>query len=80
MSDAAQATSPFGTWNGRDLHVMFPGVALHDAYNAYWPYPCAHALCNVHHLRELTGQAEEEGEPWALPLRQLLEAMRSAAL
>ena len=22
--------SPFGTWNGRDLHPMFPGVALHS--------------------------------------------------
>ena len=21
--------SPFGTWNGRELHTMFPGVALH---------------------------------------------------
>ena len=38
---------------------------------------CA-ALCNVHHLRELTSQAEEEGEPWALLLRQLLEQMRQA--
>ena len=26
MSDAA---SPFRTWNSRDLHLMFPGVALH---------------------------------------------------
>ena len=22
--------SPFGTWNGRDLHPMFPGVTLHS--------------------------------------------------
>jgi quercetin dioxygenase-like cupin family protein len=22
--------SPFGTWNGRGLHPMFPGVALHS--------------------------------------------------
>ena len=22
--------SPFGSWNGRDLHTMFPGVALHS--------------------------------------------------
>jgi quercetin dioxygenase-like cupin family protein len=22
--------SPFGTWSGRDLHTMFPGVALHS--------------------------------------------------
>jgi quercetin dioxygenase-like cupin family protein len=22
--------SPFGTWNGRDLHPMYPGVALHS--------------------------------------------------
>jgi quercetin dioxygenase-like cupin family protein len=22
--------SPFGTWSGRDVHTMFPGVALHS--------------------------------------------------
>jgi quercetin dioxygenase-like cupin family protein len=22
--------SPFGTWNGQELHAMFPGVALHS--------------------------------------------------
>jgi quercetin dioxygenase-like cupin family protein len=30
MSDAAGAASPFRTWNSRDPHPMFPGVALHS--------------------------------------------------
>jgi quercetin dioxygenase-like cupin family protein len=28
MSERATGTSPFRTWNGRELHPMFPGVAL----------------------------------------------------
>ena len=29
MSNAAQRTSPFRTWNGRDSFAIFPGVFLH---------------------------------------------------
>ncbi len=48
------------------------GVAVHDAYASYWGYPCAHALCNVHHLRELTFLAEREQQEWAAQMKALL--------
>ena len=38
----------------------YQGVSVHDGWKAYQRYTTArHALCNVHHLRELTGVAEE---------------------
>ena len=45
---------------------------MHDAYASYWGYPCAHALCNVHHLRELTFLAEREQQAWAAQMKALL--------
>ncbi|BCL84571.1 hypothetical protein ccbrp13_70360 [Ktedonobacteria bacterium brp13] len=32
----------------------FEGISVHDGWATYWKYPCTHALCNAHHLRELT--------------------------
>jgi transposase len=32
----------------------FAGTSVHDGLASYQGYPCRHALCNVHHLRELT--------------------------
>ncbi|MCC2660775.1 MAG: Transposase [Arthrobacter sp.] len=53
----------------------FRGIAVHDAYQAYSVYRGPHALCNVHHLRELTYLAEEEHQAWAHALKQLLLTM-----
>ena len=43
----------------------FAGVAIHDSWGPYWNYDCAHALCNVHHLRELQAVLELDQQPWA---------------
>jgi transposase len=44
----------------------FTGVAVHDNWSAYWHYDqCQHALCNVHHLRELNAIEENFSQPWA---------------
>lgn len=67
-----QATERLG------LLRAFAGVAVHDAYPTYFVHPCAHALCNVHHLRELTFLAEEEHLVWAARLKRLLLAMQRA--
>jgi transposase len=58
----------------------FRGVSVHDGWASYQMYTaCRHALCNVHHLRELTYLEEEEHQAWAKALKALLLAMRAAA-
>ncbi len=38
----------------------FTGVSVHDGWKPYWRYTrCRHALCNIHHLRELTFLEEQ---------------------
>ena len=55
------------------------GVSVHDGWKPYQRYTtCRHALCNVHHLRELTFLAEHYHQPWAADLKALLFEMRTA--
>jgi transposase len=49
----------------------FAGTAVHDGWCSYGAYACEHALCNAHHLRELTGLAEQ-GQVWAADFKTLL--------
>jgi transposase len=62
----------------------FRGVAVHDGLTAYGKYGrCKHALCNAHHLRELTFVEEEHEQGWAGEMKALLmeieEAVREEA-
>ncbi len=57
---------------------QFHGRALHDGFAAYFGYPCAHALCNAHHLRELTFVHEQLGQAWAGALKHLLVEIKHA--
>lgn len=59
---------------------QFHGTAIHDDLATYLNYKnCSHALCNAHHLRELTFIAEEEGYIWAQRLKEhLLEGKKQA--
>jgi transposase len=50
----------------------FRGRAVHDAWSPYFSYGGDHALCNAHHLRELTYLVEREGQAWATELLDLL--------
>ncbi len=55
------------------------GWAVHDGLASYWQYgSCEHALCNAHHLRELTFVEEELGQPWAKDLKELLLEIKQA--
>jgi transposase len=56
----------------------FGGTSVHDGWRSYFLYACAHALCLVHLLRELTFLAEEQGLEWAAALKTLLLDMKKA--
>ncbi len=57
----------------------FKGVAIHDGHHPYRHYQDAtHALCNVHHLRELLGIIEQDKpgkQTWARQMDGLLRAL-----
>ncbi len=49
------------------------GVLVHDGWSPYRKYiQVEHALCNAHHLRELTGVVELQGQLWASDMMKLL--------
>jgi len=52
----------------------FTGVAVHDGHLPYRQYDAIHALCNAHHLRELTAVTERDPtQRWAADLAVLLQ-------
>jgi transposase len=54
------------------------GVAVHDGFKTYFGFEAVeHALCNAHHLRELTLFADKD-EAWAQGLIEVLLAMKTA--
>jgi transposase len=58
---------------------VYHGVSMHDGWDSYVLYTtCRHALCNVHHLRELTFLEEQYAQAWASDLKALLREMKAA--
>ena len=56
-------------------HGILPtliGTLIHDGWKPYRDLACSHALCNAHHLRELTWVSEEMAQTWAKELIDLL--------
>jgi transposase len=69
-----EATAAIGILPG------YTGVRVHDGWVSNWAdTTCRHALCNVHHLRELTFLEEEYQQGWAADLKALLRAMKTAS-
>ena len=56
------------------LLTAFVGTLIHDGWKPYRDLACHHALCNAHHLRELTYVFEEMGQSWANRLIEMLLA------
>ncbi|HEV2459642.1 MAG TPA: IS66 family transposase [Ktedonobacterales bacterium] len=57
----------------------FTGGSIHDGWTSYRHFTaCRHALCNAHHLRELTFVEEELHQAWAGQLKHVLRAMQTA--
>jgi len=87
LHSASTARLSYYTWHpkrgkiGLDAAGVLPhfgGRAVHDGYASYQHYGCRHALCNVHHLRELTALWENAGAAWARDMRHLLVEMKQA--
>src|SRR5258706_404464 len=54
------------------------GVTAHDGWKPSRRYTrCRHALCNIHHLRELTFLEEQYQQPWATEMKALLREMKA---
>jgi transposase len=69
----SQATNAIG------ILPSYRGVSVHDGWATYRAYTqCRHALCNIHHLRELTFLEEEYKQSWAKDLKQVLREMNAA--
>jgi transposase len=57
----------------------YQGVSVHDGWGSYRLFTtCRHALCNVHHLRELTFLEEQYQQAWAAEMKTLLREMKAA--
>ena len=61
--------------NDMGILPFFKGTLCHDHWKPYYTYDCTHALCNAHHLRELTRAWEQDGQKWANDLKKLLETI-----
>jgi transposase len=64
-----------GTEAMNDIGIIpnFRGVLCHDHWKPYYTYDlCMHALCNAHHLRELTQAEELDNQKWAKAMGALL--------
>lgn len=66
--------------NASGILPHFGGVAVHDGWASYFQYGCRHALCNAHHLRELTAvyEADPPQQGWAREMQTLLRDGKQA--
>ena len=61
--------------NNMGILPVFKGTLCHDHWKPYYKFDCTHALCNAHHLRELTRAWEQDDQQWAKNMKNLLETI-----
>ena len=67
--------------DSRGILPQFKGVLCHDHWKPYYRYKaCFHALCNAHHLRELTRAEEQDEQVWAGQMKELLEELNKVVI
>ena len=66
-----------GTDAMNDMGILsrFKGILCHDHWKPYYKINCTHALCNAHHLRELTRAWEQDAQQWARKMKDFLETI-----
>jgi transposase len=74
----AHAKRGLEAMSSKPLLALFTGILVHDHWKPYFKLGCLHALCNAHHLRELTFAYEQEGQAWAKNMLDLLDAILQA--
>jgi len=59
-----------GSKANEDMGILpvYRGTAMHDGWFAYFKYKCKHALCNAHHIRDLSFIHEADKQNWAKDL------------
>ncbi len=63
----AEGTTALGVLPG------YTGTATHDHWAPYFSFAtCDHAVCNEHHVRELDGVTERDGQHWAERMKIIL--------
>jgi transposase len=55
----------------------FKGLLVHDHWKPYFTYICKHILCNAHHRRELERAFEQDGQAWALKMKDFLDKLNA---
>lgn len=72
FNQQAHAKRGMDAMESKEVLPHFEGILVHDHWKPYFNLKCQHALCNAHHLRELTYAHEQENQPWAEAMRTLL--------
>lgn len=68
-----QALEDIGIW------PRFGGRAMRDRWASYDSYQCAHSICGAHLVRDCLYVCEQEQQPWAEEMADLLLSMAQAA-
>jgi transposase len=58
---------------------QYQGRAMHDRLSSYDRYCCKHSVCGAHLLRDCVFVAEQQKQPWAQAMFELLLRMAKAA-